>query len=394
MEENRKTKIVLYLLPELGCMALTAMGILGLCRFGIAEQSEYKMMCCMVLTMLGIGIVGFSLRAGIVRGELDYDNRNHIMRFWLCFLGSLCTAFACALLPAAAWPFLPVFVVLALFSNLETGVLAGTALIAIPVCLAQSSVEVFLMYLVSGIFGATLFQRLKNGFRTGPPIALSLACLLACLTAGTVLTVNARLGFEYFVVPMANLLVSGILLFGILKYFFSKIVYLNRDRYLDLNDTENAILSELKQKDRDAYMRGVHTAYFCERIAVKLGMNADALKCAAYYHSMEGELSALAEQYSFPPDVVRILEDYRNVSKGIRHRETAVLLASDNVIDAVLALQAQDSGIPVEYEREIDGVFRGYYEKGVFDKCDISVQELQILKRTFKEEKLYYDFLR
>lgn len=393
MEGKSKMKLSLSLLPELGCMALTALGVLGLSYAGLLEQRTDRMLCHIVLVVLGIGIVGFLQRSGMVSETLDYDNGKHIFRFWVCFLAGLLGAFVCVFLPAAAWPFLPLFVLLALFSNLSTGALAGAVLLFVPVCLTGSGAEVFLLYLVSGLFGAALFQRMKNDFKTGLPLLFSLACLLVCLTAGTVLTANVRPGFEHFVVPVVNLVISGILLFGILKYFFAKTIYSYRDNYLELNDPQNDILAQLKQRDRSAYLKGVHTAYFCERIANRLSMNADALKCAAYYCGMGERLQELLEEHSFPPEAVRILEDYAKGRRAVRYKETAVLMASDDIVSMVSSLVSRKKDKPIDYDPEIDSVFQGYYDEGVFHQCDISVRELQVMKRIFKEEKLYYDFL-
>lgn len=90
--------------------------------------------------------------------------------------------------------------------------------------------------------------------------------------------------------PAANLVVSGILLLGILKFFSGAVVFRDRVRYLDLNDTENQILAKYRQTDRTEYFQCIHTAYFCERIALKLGLDKDALKCAGLYHKKAGSL--------------------------------------------------------------------------------------------------------
>ncbi|MCM1563386.1 MAG: hypothetical protein NC079_07225 [Clostridium sp.] len=360
---------------------------------GIMAQGVDYMLCHIVLTVLGIGITGFLLRREVLRGELDYDNAEHPGRFWLCFLLGLAVAFVSAFLPVAAWPFLPVYVLLGLFGSLNLGVLAGTVLLAVPVCLSGAGAESFLIYLISGLFGVSLFQKLRSDFRAGMPLTLSLGCLLVCETAGTVLVLNARPEIEYFFVPLVNLIVSGILIFVVLKWFSEKIVYQYRENYLDLNDQENEMLSAFRQKDRDAYMKCVHTAYFCERIAGKLGMNAEALKCAGYYQGME-ELDELLDRQIFPPAAHGILTEYRDRGKPVRSREAAVLLVSENVIDAILGAIRASAGSDVDYGKVIDELFMSYRKAGTFTQCDISVRELYAMYKIFKEEKLYYDFLR
>ena len=375
------------LLAFLGIYLSKFTGLLG-------REKDYLLMY-LVFSALGIAVTGFNLRHAALRGELDYDNGEHLGRFWLCFALGLVVAFVCAFLPVVAWPFLPVYVLLGLFGSLDVGVLGATLLLSIPVCMAGAGAEVFVMYLISGVFGVSVFKRMQegvDGFRTGIPFFASMGGLLVCETAGTVLVRNAKPSLESFVLPAANLLVSGVLLVGIMKFFSEKVVYRYRVSYLDLYDTENEILTALKQEDKRTYMKGVHTVHFAERIARQLGMNAESLKCAGYYYGMGEKLTGLFAAYSFPPDAVMILEEYQDKDKPVRHRETAVLVITEKVISTILQLQGE--GGDVDYDRVIDGIFERFRSEGTFDQCDISMRDMETMRKIFKEEKLYYDFLR
>lgn len=394
MAENKFKRIIVMFLPEIGCMTLVALAIWGMNYLGILKQETSNMLSNIVLYVLGIAVLGFALRKEVMDGTLGYDNNEHPGRLWLCFGMGILVSFICIFLPEAAWPFLPVYVLLELFGSLGIGVLGASMLLAVSVSQSGAGMAVFMMYFISGLFGSILFRHLKNGFKAGIPFVLSLASLLVCETAGTVLVANARPGIESFVLPVANLLVSGIMLLGILKFFSEKVLYRFRESYLDLNDPENEILAALKQQDRQAYMKSIHTAYFCERIAMRLGFNAEALKCAGYYHGMGDKLTELMESHSFPPDVLFILEEYRDRKSSVQHKETAVLMASENIINAVMILLDKSEGKNADYDKVIDAVFSRYREAGTFTQCDISMRELHTMEKIFKEEKLYYDFLR
>lgn len=388
--KNKKTSAML--LFEIGCMLIAAAGICGLVYSGLVKQGADYMLAHIVFVVLGIGTVGFGIRRGMLTGDLDYDNAEYPGRFWICFLSGLIVSFVCVFLPSAAWPFLPIYILLSLYGNMAIGVLAATTTLAVPMCLTDAGLEVFLVYLISGFWGALLFKNIKSGFKTGLPFVLSMAGLLICETAGTVLVINARPGVESFIVPGINMIVSGILVLGILKTFFGKVIYKYRENFLDLNDPENEILGELKQSDKKAYMKSIHTAYFCERIALKLGLHSDALKCAGYYHGL-GQISE-EKGFCFPPEVQLILEEYFAKGKPILHKETAVLIASENVVGTILTLLEQAKGGKVDYDKVIDAVFKRYQEAGTFKQCNISMKEFFTMQKIFKEEKLYYDFLR
>ena len=74
------------------------------------------------------------------------------------------------------------------------------------------SAGIFFLYFISGIFAACLFQHLEEEFSIAVPLFLSLLCLLLCETANIVLLTNEHLTLEQFLVPAANLIISGILL--------------------------------------------------------------------------------------------------------------------------------------------------------------------------------------
>lgn len=392
--EEKKRKLSWKLFPaELAIIILGTAGVwyLG----GIRQIAEDRLLSISVMTAFGLAITGFHFRREYLRDELDYNNGEHVFRFWLCMALGLAVAFACGFLPVAGWPFLLVFVMLALFSNMSTGLLAASILLMISVTLSGGSPDGFVLYLISGAFAVTLFQKLETDFKFGIPLFLAIFCLLVCETASVVLTANARPDLELFVIPVANMIISSILLVGCLKLFSSMVVYQHREKYLEINDTENPALVELKEQDRQEYMHTVHTTYFCERIGSQLGLDVAALKCAGYYHRLGERLEQVTAENRFPPVAKEILDEYQSGGKRIVLKETAVLVSAEEVITAVRYLQEKSSGDKqIDYDKVIDAIFERFLKNGTFDRCRITMEEFRSMQRIFKEEKLYYDFLR
>ena len=208
-----------------------------------------------------------------------------------------------------------------------------------------------------------------------------------------VLLANEHLSLEQFLVPAANLIVSGILLLGILKIFSGTVVFRDRVKYLELNDTENQVLVKYREEDRSEYFLCVHTAYFCERIANKLELGRDALKCAGLYHRKGWDLMQEMPDMEFPAGASEILEEYKGTRK-YKKAETAVLYCSDAVVSAILLLLQKEPEKKPDYEQVIDRIFERIREKGIFSECDLSLRDWNRMQKIFKEEKLYYDFLR
>ena len=221
-----KNDFLLFLLPEIftviaGSTAVYAMGIFG------KQLSVENALRNAVMTAMGLAVAGFFLRREQLDSQLDYDNDEHLMRFWIAVWSCLLLSLACTFLPVGGWPFLPVFVVLSLFSNLPVGILFSSVFLMIASFEGQTQ-GIFFLYFISGIFAACLFQHLEQEFAIGIPLFLSLFCLFLCETANIVLLTNEHLSLEQFLVPAANLVVSGILLLGILKFFSGAVVF--RDR--------------------------------------------------------------------------------------------------------------------------------------------------------------------
>lgn len=392
MEKNKRKAGWKFFLAEL---TIIITGTLGMGTLGwVRHQPEDRLLGNCVMMLLILGVICFHLRREYVHDGLDYDNGDHIFRFFLCLGLGLAVAFACGFLPVGGWPFLLVFIMLSLFSNMSVGILSATSLLLASILLSGSDAGGFALYFVSGVFAVTLFRHLGEDFKIGIPLFLSVLCLLVCETANVVLVANARPDFEIFVIPVANMIVSSILLLGCLKVFSSMVVYRHREKYLDIIDSENPVIARLRERDRNEYMHCVHTTYFCERIGKRLGMNVEALKSVGYYYRLGGELTQMLEDEQFPPAAREILLDYRNRKAGMKKKETAVLYCSDMIVTSVKTAFEKDGQAQVNFDKLIDDIFGRLFKDRIFDKCDISVGELRTMQQIFKEEKLYYDFLR
>ncbi len=353
--------------------------------------------------MSGMGaflVLLFMIQSKIYR-LFEYDNGEHLLRFMVVYLICLALAFAISYLPAAGWPYLAIFVFLTLFSNLQIGISAGTVLLAVSMLLSQNGTEIFMLYFVCGLASASLFRGLDEAYKIGIPTVVSVMFLLTGETACVVLYANETLKPELFLIPLINVIISLVLLLIILRFFSAFVIYKHRNKYMEINDQECALLVELKEKSKEEYYGAVHTAYFCERISRALCLDVDAAKTGGYYRRigiLKGEntwetVGGIAKEYAFPKEAVRILREFLDKTAPIKQKETAVLLMSDAVISSILYLFAQNSDVP-DYDKIIDTVFKQKLESNVLQVCSITLEELYRMKKIFKEEKLYYDFLR
>lgn len=317
--------------------------------------------------------------------------------YGICLVVSLC----CAFLPPAGWPFLVVFVMMSLFCGFLPGICGGISFLTFSVLLAGADISIFALYVLTGLLGACLFSRLDEKYRIALPLFVSLSFLFAAETACVVLFANETLKWELFLIPALNVIISLILLLILLKVYSGMEIFKYRIKYLEINDQEFELLVNIKEKDKNAYYRAVHAAYFSERIAQALSLDADAAKTAAYYANAgilykepEKDLEKEFVSYGFPPYARQLLRELTGKNTGIRHKEAAVVYMADAVISSILYLFEKKQDTKTDYAAVIETVFQKKWESGSLKNSELTFAEWNRMKKIFKEEKLYYDFLR
>ena len=156
---------------------------------------------------------------------------------------------------------------------------------------------------------------------------------------------------------------------------------------------------QLKQENLNTYFESIHTAYLGERIARKLNMNDKAVKGCCYYYKIANRMVAqedgtqvtLSEYYDFPKDLKNLIEECQNGIYG--SKEACVVLTSNKVIRSILISQKEFKDSNISYEAIIEKIFENFSKSNILHNCDISVHELIVMKNTYIEENLYYDFL-
>ncbi|MDE7286428.1 MAG: hypothetical protein K2N55_06275, partial [Lachnospiraceae bacterium] len=282
------------------------------------------------------------------------------------------------------------------------GLLSGGTLLMVSILLQGSGSISFFVYFISGFVGILVFSYVNENFKIWLPLFISLLMLFVCLSIQEVLYANEVLSATMFMIPMANLLISVILLIILLKFFSFSIIYRERDLYVDLNDPECPLLVELKNCSKEEYYHAVHTAYLCDRIAKKISYDDAFAKACGYYHrigTIKGKntwenTEEILKENHFPEEVQRVLKEYLDKGERILSKETVLLLFCDSVISSIRYLFSKEPKIELDYQKIINTIFKKKLESGMIDYSGVSLGELQEMKRILVEERLYYDFLR
>lgn len=359
-----------------------------------------------VLVMIGTMTLVYAWFHAQSENLLDYNNALYLNRFSVFFLSGMLLACFLPLFPFLVWPIAALALALSFFSNAFIGMFSYSLVVMFAVFLSEASASVFFLYFISGCAAILLFRHLDEAYRVGIPAGVSLLYLFVTETASVVLFINERLGWEMFVLPILNLLLTGLLFVCVLKYFSFAIIHKYRNRYQEINDPEFGLMAEMKKDARDDYFLALHTAYFSERIASSIHADVALAKAGAYYHrvgkiyrekysdaSSESEIiRRICEENEFPPNILEVLlecAEHKYVSK-----ESTIVMFSDAIVSAVLFLfEKEPQGRP-DYSQLVDVIFKKKQEKGFLNNSSITIHELLVMKQIFVKEKLYYDFLR
>ncbi len=319
------------------------------------------------------------------------------MAFWILF------AISCffPMFTKTGWPLLFFAVVLTLFSDCIMGMVSYVTILSFTCMIGQVDFYTFLFYFISGLCAVILFSVLDERFKIEIPLILSLLCFVASLCANVVITQNANLSLQMFIVPFISLFLNTVLIIMFLWYVNMAIVSREKTRYQEINDPEYELMTKIKEAGKEYYFHAIHTAYLCNRISTKLAMDTDAIRAAGFYRSagiIKGEddmqnLMAVCKEYEFPDKVCAILREYK-ANGRIKTKEAAVVLMSGAVIDSIMYLFAQNPKANIQYSEVIGTLFSKKMDKGIFEHCNITIFEMNQMKKILMEEKLYYDFLR
>ncbi len=375
-----------------------------LCFLGFLSGSDdQEMIQRAVFSLMLGGTVSLCVRKSYPVSDTDPDisvKRRRV--FWILLYISMFLSVLFSYFPNTIWVFMPVYVILSLFSTPFIGVCTASVLLVGCSIITGCGALVFFLYFMSGIFAVIVFLPVGNEMKFGLPAFLSSLCLLACEICGIIITVNSKLDIQLFILPLANCLLSVIIIYSSFRGYSSAFLYKYTDLYQTLCDTENEYLLELKESNPKSYMVSIHTAYFCDRVSTALDLDKDIVKCAGYYHELTptdpDDRVAFYDDMGFTGSLRNMLDEYKEYSLNpgisINRIESAALIISRTVVMTVMAVYEKDKNAELDSVKLTDAVFDRFIKRGNFNDCDITFADIRKMKKIFKEEKLYYDFLR
>lgn len=335
------------------------------------------------------------------RNTLAAERRDHFYRFTVVFVIGLGLCIGMTWMPYLLWPYLILCVWLTIFSNMQIAMGAFLYLLSFHALLAEMQMTQWIVFCLIGMTGIVLFSDEKVTLAFRMPLFEALLCQ-SCFLLLLDFSLQRRLTFDAALFVAIQLFVSFMVLLISLKVLCLHVLHKDFNRYQEINDPEYVLLTELKKRNSKEYYHAIHTAYFCEKIARKIGADEMLAKAGGYYHRiglLRGNknlknLLAIAREHRFPPALVQLLKEYGTKNVNPTSKETAIVIYADAMVSSVSFLYEQDKDAKLDFERVANVVFQKQMDSGILKDCEITMKELSVIRNTFMEENLYYDFLR
>lgn len=378
----------------LGVLTVTGLGYFQ--GLSVAELIRNGIVTTFSLFALCTGIT-----LSIEKNDLLYDNGEHLGRFLFTYTLSILFVGMCFYLPYKVWPVVFFAVALSLSSNAIIGLCSYVTLLLMIALLYSHSSYVFYTNIFVGLIAIVMFKDLDKEFHYMGAWVATCISLLVGENAFYLLFEDARPTLDQYVGPFINVCVTGLGLLVLLKRYSKKVIHVYQDKYQEINDPEFILLAECKKQNPKAYYQAIHTAYFCDKISMKMDINPYLVKALGYYSQkhvfselVKAETSDYAIHYKFPPELVEALKELNGEVGPLQKKEVVVAYFADAVVSSVRLFYEKNKNVKLDHVQMIQLIFKRKMESGVLKSCELTLKELEDMRNLFIEENLYYDFLR
>ncbi len=365
-----------------------------------------------IICCISMGVVLVVIIQSILHGEFDSGNQFQSKRLIITYMICITLVLILAVLSPDRlpdeilflFPFLAISVLFTLFSCFSVGYILYIHLMVFTVLLYTSDMEwtmnTMLLFLLSGLIGCVLVRSSKKtypiwrmtGIMIGQYIVMFFAFIL--LNSKDIIRMLIWLGF--------SIMIQALFLIAILYITEKNLVCRYAHQYEQLNQSEHELLMRLKEKDQDAYLHAVHTAYLCEKAATCLELDAQLSKAGGYYHKI-GIIHAkdyyeksieIGKEYQFPQPLMDLIDQCSDKQDQPKQKEAIIVLMSELIVKTITYMYHKDPEQKINYQKIIQAVFQKQIEEGFLQKSNMTLNELFKLKEYYQSEDLYYDFLR
>ncbi len=160
-----------------------------------------------------------------------------------------------------------------------------------------------------------------------------------------------------------------------------------------LLESDHELIRRLQAYSANLFIHSMRVSVMSMRVAQKMGYNSLLAKAGGMYHEIgriknnEDYIEAtndISYAYDFPKCLTDVILQNCDKEQNLESREAVIVMLSDSIVSmAEYFIRNKDKTKPSK-EKLIDSVFANRQKKGNFDYCDISGEELEEIKKIYK----------
>lgn len=329
--------------------------------------------------------------------------KENLFSFVLVYTFSLFMASLYSYLPNMSWVYLPISILILYFSTPMIALVSTYICLFLTVFLAETSYMVQLLYMVSILCTILAFENAKTTKKYVYAGIISLSIHTALTVSYYILFLEGALKSDIYLYSILNIVINMVTMIFAIGIVDHIVIRRYTTIYSTINDQEYSLMKELKEKNEKIYYHAIHQAYFCDKIAPKLNLNSSLIRTGTYYKNIVSikeedifeNLVDILEHHHFPkPSIELIIELYNQREVEALSKEACLIIVTDEVIGTIERIFEKNKNIKINMDELIDAIALDLYKRKMFMNSTFTFHELEVTLQFFKEEKLYYDFLR
>ena len=397
--KDKKRSVQLFVCLSAGILAACLWT--GLCGYFL-KLSVYALAGWVLLSGFGGFLSVFSYYIANKKKNLFWWNIGHPGRYTLLLILFQMCLTALFYLPFLTIPLSAICVILTLFSNGFCGIISYLFFLVEAAFVSGLTLNQIIVLTLAGVAGAALFQSLDKQFRYGGVLFAYLTGDFVCYSLYYVAGQTGTGLGDALLYTAIRLFTALILILIFLKAAAKLSIYRDDDFFARINDPGYQLLNQLKETDKATYFHVVHTAYLSDKIARRIGANAALAKAGGYYHKI-GVLKGkdtmkntilVGEENGFPDSLMKLLKEYGFRNPSTISKEAAIVQLSDALVASIVHMFQKNKNSNLDYEAIVDTIIKIKMDRGDWNVCELTMEDLSGIKAGFAEERMYYDFLR
>jgi membrane-associated HD superfamily phosphohydrolase len=326
-----------------------------------------------------------------------------LVSFFIIYIFCIFISSLFSFLPVMSWVFIPMAILFLFFSNTIIALAATYCCLFIAIFLTGTTYAVQVLYMISILISILVFSKVKKIKHYYLAVCISLSIHLALIFSYNILFLEGPLKSDTILFSILNFVINGVTLVFVIIISDIFVVRKYHTIYTQINDQEFTLMRELKEKREDLYLHAIHCAYFCDKLSLKLGLDSSLVKAGTYYKNiwkledekMNESIQKIAKANKFPKPVCALLEELNTTDLSLSlSKEASLIKISDDIILMIELILKKNKNAELEIEKLVEVIIVDLLNQNKFINSTFTLHEFEMVITFFKEEKLYYDFLR